>query len=466
MQIKRKTASSQKLILAGMITDTTVLSRIASQWPREGLFDDPDANRIGSWCVRFYEKYKISPNGRIQSIFESWSEKETTKQETAELVEKKLFAISSEIDSKPNVASDYVLDRAGRYFEKVRLQQAIRDAEVDLEGGDVDKAWDRFRDSKKLELGEGSVIKLEQDFLAWRQALDEERERSLLAYPGRLKGFFGDMLCRDSFIVFTGKTGAFKSFWILDAAFRALRNRHRVAMFQIGDMSQDQIMRRLAVRFARRPIEPKTFKIPRHFPADEEESIKYESRTVSKRLTPQEVYRYVRKATRGRDLFRLSCFPNDSVDVFGLQSVIDRWDSENWIPDVVLLDYADLLSPPKGITEKRHQIDTTWKRMKKLNMELHCLFLTGTQSDAVSYTQKGPMGRWNFSDSRTKNDHVNGNIGLNVTADNQERCVTGLNWIKKREEKNNEKRQLFVAGCLDIANPAMICQEKKTKESR
>lgn len=465
MKVKRHDGGDLKLVLAGMATDPVVCARIASQWDGE-LFDDEDANLVAGWIVRHMKSYGQPPNGRLRGIFDEWASGPGVDEDRARAIESKLEAISREHERTSGpVDPRYVLDRAGAYFSKVRLKRRWEEVEAELDRGDVGAAYSKMTGTSRVELGAGSVVKLSEDYEAWREALDEERERPLLAYSGDLDWFLGPATTRESLLAFMGPDKSFKSFWIMDAGFRALRAGCRVAMFECGDLPRAEIMGRMAARFAKRPIKAMKYRVPAS--VDEEGKIEWKLKETTDRLSPGAVFKLVRKACRGRDVFRLSCHPTETLDVHGLESVLRDWARDGWVADVVLIDYADIMAAPKGVKETLDQIDKTWKGLSRIRQEFHCLVVTGTQSSALAYSNKSRvLGRQHFSGRKTKLAEVTGMIGLSVTDEGRKNCVTGLNWIVRRSGRVSEKRQVMVAGCLDIGNPAMKTFSWKPEKSR
>src|SRR5207249_1779951 len=56
----------------------------------------------------------------------------------------------------------------------------------------------------------------------------------------------------------------------------------------------------------------------------------------------------------------ISVVPNSTIDVASIRSKLDTWEAQDgWTPDVIIIDYADILAPPPGRMEYRDQINTT-----------------------------------------------------------------------------------------------------------
>lgn len=448
--------SDSGLILHGIATDPVVCSKIASCW-NGSLFSDEAMNTITGWCVDHMRRYGVPPNGELKLLFEKWAS--TADEERARAVEAKLIAVSKRFkDAKTN--PDYVLDRAGHYFSKVEIQRRLTEAQQALDRDEVREAHEQMIGTNLVQLGSGSVTSLCNDFLSWREALDEEREKPLLRYPQQLERFFGTSVCRDSLLAFMGPDKSGKSFFILDCGFRALRGGYKVVLFEVGDMSKHQVMCRMASRFAKRPIGAKSYRVP--VGVDEEGEFTWKRKVTTKRMTPGEVFREVKRGCRGRDMFRLSCHGNSTIDVHGIESILRDWGRTGWVPDVVLIDYADILAPPAGIKDQLEQVDVTWKSLRRLSQEFHCLVVTATQSNAAAYSNKHTtLRKQHFSGRKTKLAHVTGMVGLNVSDEFRGKGLTGLNWVVRRDDAYSESKMVRVAGCFDIANPAMKSFEKK-----
>jgi len=466
MGVRKKSTTDAKLILGGMITDTIVLSRIASQWRPEGLFPSEEANLLARWCLKFLDKYGQAPGKRMNAMFHTWADQKGVPEDRANLVGRVLEGVNDTMLVNEGVSSDYIIDRAKEFFTSTMLRREWEEAEMDLDRGKVEQAYTRMIGLNKVEMGQGSTIKLAEDFETWREVLNVARQEPIVYYPGIVGRFFGETLGRDCFVGFMGPDKSFKSFWIMDVGFRGLVAKKRVAMFEVGDMSRDQIMSRMAERFSRRPIRPKKFTVPKELYMTEEGGVdvKWEEKEAKERLTVKEVYNRVRKLCWQRDMFRLSCHPNDTLSVYGIRTIIDEWEREGWVPDIVLIDYADILAPPRGILDEKEQTDKTWKELRRMSQELHALVVTGTQSNAAAYTNKQrTLGRKHFSGRKTKLAHVTGMVGLNVSDEFKKKCMTGLNWVVRRDGKYSERWMCITAGCLDIGNPCIKSFENVKK---
>lgn len=466
MQVEKRDGTQERRIIIGMIVDRNVLGRIAPIWTEHGLFRSRWTNLVGTWCVEFYRRYKKAPRKAIEALFETWS-MENRDEETSKIVNQFLDGLSGEYAAlRKESNSELVLDEANEHFNRVKLEKLKEQLENDLEVGKVKRARRRVETFDQVSVRVSTGIDVLQDEEAIRAAFEAKRH-PLIKYPGALGNFFQDFLCRDSLISLEGPEKRGKTWWLMDMAWRAMLQGRRVAFFEIGDLSEGQIMLRYMTRAARRPLQRTTADRPIRYPTDIEHNpqadlaaVHHEEMFWDDDLSWKEALRACKKIITKKNmeepLLKLSCHPNDTASIADMEGIIDSWDRSGWgLPDVVVIDYADLIVPPPGFTESRDKIDATWKAMRRLSQQLHCLVLTATQSDAESYTVN-TIRMGNFSGDKRKNAHVNGMVGLNQTEAEKRMGVTRLNWAPLREGDFSEDQCVHVAGCLGLANPAIL----------
>jgi len=459
MRIEKRSGNEERLILIGMIVDITVLGRISSKW-RRNMFKSRWANIVAKWCVSFYQKYEDVPMNQIESLFQSWAA-ETNDKETIDLVEKFLNSLSEEYESLQEESnSNYIIDMAGNYFNRVGIERLVDTIQGDIDRGKVTEAVNRTISFNQIEMGVGEGINILQDDEAIKEVFKEKKEQ-LIKYPGDLGEFFEGALERDSFVAFMGPDKVGKSFWLIDIAYRAMLQRKKVVFFEAGDMSQNQVMRRLMTRIMRRPLFPGKIENPVYIGrnANGNIKVKWDVKSYKDKVSQRDVRRARRKIMKNRirsedSYFRLSCHPNSTLSVKGIQSIIQNWIKNDWIPDVIVIDYADILDMNSPGLEGRDRINETWKRLRSLSQIFHCLVVTGSQTDAGAY-KRDVITRSNFSEDKRKLAHVTGMVGLNVTEKEKEMGVTRLNWVVLREKSFSTNKCVSIAGCLGKANPAV-----------
>lgn len=461
MKIDKKNNDQERRILIGMIVDPIVLSRITSKYQYQ-MFKSRWANIIAKWCISYYQKYEKAPLKNIESLFDAWSA-ETKDKNTVKLVGKFLETLNDEyeeLESESN--SDYIIDLAGQYFNKVKIEKLMEEVEEDISRGKTNEAHNRLISYNKIEMGVGEGINVLQDSDAMRKAFDMDRGETLIQFPGALGKFFMGALERECFLSFIGKKNVGKSFWLQTIAWEGLLQRRRVAFFEVGDMSENQTIRRLAIRAAKHPRVPCDVYYPTKIYRDDRDRIKrkFDLKEFNRKLSWQRAFKACQKIMQKKvkskeSYFKLSCHFNSTLSVDGIESILQDWErASGWIPDIIIIDYADILKMVYPGKEGRDCINETWKRMRALSLRRRCLLVTATQSDADSY-DRGTLKMKNFSDDRRKIDSVTGMVGINQAEGEKKRGIMRLNWISLRDDEFHTSRCVHVAGCLALANPAI-----------
>lgn len=458
LKVERRDGTLERQVLVGMVISRAVLGPIAERWSH-GLFASKWANMVGSWCVQHYRKYRKPPKGMIEQYFRNWEETERDK-ETIAAIETLLVGLSDECEHlKRTVSPDFLVDAAAELFEKVRLRQMSEQVQALLEVNDTPRAREVVDKSRKIELGVGAGVNVLVDEEVVRSAFELMGE-SVVKYPGAAGNFFGSMLGRDCFVSFLASDKRGKSFFLQDLAVRSVVQGNNTAYFELGDHSQHQVMRRLASRITGRPTKPYRYSWPLSMESNGPKDIpelKTEWREDKKGLTPDETliaFREVADAV-GDDRFKLTCHPNSTLSVAGIDNILEGWARDGWTPDVCVVDYSDLAAPLDSKPDRRDQIDATWRALRALSQRWHCLVATATQADADSY-DSWILSRSNFSEDKRKNAHVTGMIGINQTAAEKEEGIFRLNWVNGRDLDFGEKQCLWVAGCLACASPIIL----------
>jgi hypothetical protein len=474
MKVTNYQMDKERSVLTGMIVSDRVLARIYSSLKKERKpFRSKWSNVIAGWCLKYFKDYGKAPGKDVESLFRDYATK-TKEGEVVELIERFLSGLSDEHKRKPKeLNEDYLMDSAAEHFNLVRLERLGEAVQAAVLRQDLKEAREAVAVYAPVNLALSDMVDVSTNKVAMADALSQEEDEVLIHYPKDLGRFFGPHLQRDGFIAFMAPEKRGKSFWLMDLAWRsATRDHRRTLLYSVGDMSQHQILRRLAVRAARRPRDARKLKVPVELVSNEPpKGHKGEWETVVGRKSPKNVHfkskEFPDAISLAKDVWpviesvqpmlKLKCTSNSSTTVADIRADIEGKIQEGWIPDVVVIDYADILAPEIGVSSQdyRHQINTTWQALRRLSQDFHVLVVTATQSDASSYGAY-LLRREHFSEDKRKFSHVTGIVGINQTEEEKRDGLFRLNWIALREGLSYESRCVHVAGCLAIANPAIV----------
>lgn len=169
---------------------------------------------------------------------------------------------------------------------------------------------------------------------------------------------------------------------------------------------------------------------------------------------------------RKRGKYKLSTYYNGTLSIKEIRAVLDRWEQQdNFVPDVVLIDYMDLLVDPTN--EFRHKQNEIWKGGRRISQERHCLVITVTQADAASY-DRDTLYLQNFSEDKRKYSHVTAFYGLNQDKKGIEKQlgIMRINELLVRDDEASPGRQVCVLQALQQGKPFIASFFDKTPKKK
>jgi hypothetical protein len=442
--------------LIGCIVDDAVCGAIAAR--NDGkLMSDRWSNLILNWATRHYREYKRAPRKDIAGYFDRWAER-NRDEEVSAAVERLLASLSGEYGRKVKaMSSAYLIDQSEEVFNKARLERLREEVAANVEAGDIAKAIAAVEGFRRAEVGVGAGIDIYKGGAAIRAAFADAGEVLVRWDQAALATFFGDFLARDEFVAILAGEKVGKSFLLQEISYQAVTQGQKVAFFEVGDQSERQIIRRFAARAANRPFKKdECYYYPTEMEAGEPPAVKRKRMSAAEPMTDDEADAAMRAVGKryGRDSLRLSVHPSGSINVAGIAGIIERWRQDGWCPSTCIVDYADLLAPMDGRAETREQINQTWKALRRLNQELHCLMVTATQANAESYTAT-TLRKSNFSEDKRKFAHATAFFGINQTESEYERGLMRWNCLLARDGEFSSSKCVYVAPCLATANIAV-----------
>lgn len=461
LRVERRDGTLERHVLIGMIVSRRVLASIAERW-KHGLFASKWADLVAGWCVEHFRKYNHAPGPSIEYYFRDWAESGTRERDTIEAIESLLVSLSDEaVRLKNRISPDQLIDIAGEQFERVQLRAMAEQVQAHLERGEIAKAREVVVASRKLEIGVGSGIDALTDVSALEIAFERVTE-SVIELPGSYGLFFGNALSRGSFVSFLAKEKGYKSFYLQDLTYRAVLQGRNVAYFELGDHTQDDVLIRFACRACDLPYEAgkTTKRIPRPVElisnADSPPEIKREFVTepVVTIARAREVFDELARGVGGARL-KLSCHPAGSLSVSGAEQILDRWAQDDWHPDVIVFDYADLAAPQDRRHDKLEQINDTWMSLRGLSQKSHSLVLTATQCTREGFDAP-LLTREHVGGYHMKLAYVTLMAGINQRPKEKDEEIIRLNIPAGRTTEFGERRVLWCAACLSTANPVVL----------
>lgn len=455
-------ADEERTLITAMILHSPVLERIAGRLgKKEKCFRSRWANTVSQWCLEYFRRYGKAPRKSIHHLFEKYAATGADK-ESIELIANFLDGLSQDVISQAkDMNEQFIVDMASDYFGKVRLERLQQDLEAALERSDRAAAEEALKTYEPIAFGAGDWTD-PTDTQSISEALSMEEHQSVIQFRGALGEFLSPYFERDAFISFVGPEKSGKSFWLMEVAWQAMLQHRRVLYYVIGDMSQHQVMRRLLCRALRRPLRPKTLEIPYQM-IREGKNVRLRSKTkefknpITVKRAVEGMQEILQKTGAVESRLRLKCCGAGEISASQIEQDVRDEVRKGWVPDAVVLDYADLLAPEliaKG-WDFRHQQNESWKVMRRISQNNHLLFVTGTQAAATSYGAT-LIRKSDFSEDKRKNAHVTGMLGINQMSEEKKQCIYRLNWVFLRDGGWTDSEVVHTAGNWLLACPCIV----------
>jgi len=456
-----ETHTERRLLTAMIVSDNFLAA--ATPILDAALFATPHAQQIVRWCVDYFQQYGGAPKRHIESLYLAWAAKQGEEDDHADALHGFLSELSDQYEDGEDQNVPFLLDELSTFLT-LRKATALRDGlEWALLEGDVARIAESIEEFHQVGYETEAGFDLLGEEAPWQRAFAEPPD-AMLSFPGEAGEFLGPALVRDSLIAIQGPEKRGKTWWCVEFVMRALRNRKKVAFFQVGDLSEGQLMKRMGVRLSGRPLWKTQcgrvavpVGIERADTGDDEGAPPFAVEVRHKICRHPVSYagslRAVRRFLRGcgipanRPYLMSSVHSNSSINVAGITTILQTWQrTRDFVPDVIVIDYADILAPEDARQVGRDRINETWMALRRLSQDYHALVLVPTQADAASYEQVTQSMR-NFSEDKRKQAHCTGVLGLNQTPPEKQAQVMRLNWIVLRESPFLAHRCLYVGQC-------------------
>jgi len=506
----------ERQIVIGLIVSTEYFSAIKPYFQLKYL-KSSTARVLARWCFDFYNDFNKAPEKQIEAIYYEHLETDKLDESFAEEFEEDILSELVDLfeTGKQEIDSNYLFEKTIRYFKQRAVElhegnlQELRE-KGDIEG--LEKEINSFTLSsfelddviKELDLsGPEAVSRLKEAF--------EKNNEILLKYPGVLGKLLNNQLIRGGFVAFMAPEKRGKTFFLLDMAMRAVRQKRKVAFFQAGDMTEAQQLRRVAIyltgksdmdEYVGKQLIPERDCILNQLDLCDKDvracnygilDGTYSEDTIRKELTFEMLQKarkeypdyepchdcdewknkpwgsvwlkeknlgqpldfktakeaYERFFIKNKKFLRMVSYPNGMLSIKELKGVLTRWkEKENFIPDIVIGDYADLFVCEK-VKEFRQQQNEIWKALRGISQANDCLVITATQTNADAY-KKDDVTLSNYSEDKRKYAHVTAMYGLSQDSKKREKRlgILRVNELLVRDGGLSNLNQVYVLQSL------------------
>lgn len=447
-EIEKVDISVESRILGNLITSTELLGKVRSIID-PALFESPISRIVGQWVLDYFDRLGSAPEKAVSDIY--IARQSELKEADANLVYG--FLKNCSASWKPSNVQ-YAEKMASDFFQRRSLDRLIESLKTKASTGNVDGAQRLIAEYVKPEVIHSKSIDLLHEVAPIQHAFQNEDEE-LFSLHGGLNKLVGGPLCRGELVAFLAPPKSGKTWWMIDTADTAMTRGQKVLFISL-EMTEDQMTR----RFWQALSGCSRFGEDAPGSAFQYNGNKWDlvlgSRPTTKVDTSAEAIKKVqetyRSVTEGKLKFR--CYPTGSLTLSKLRSELKLLEVfENFVPDVIVLDYADIMCLPPG-KEKRHQLDALWMGLRGITTEMNNLIVTASQTGRETVGGKRDADESNIAEAVSKLNHVTRMITINRSKEDKRMGIYRMSCQTMRDGKECFD-QLVVCNCLEIGRPWM-----------
>lgn len=490
---KRIDTTAERNLVTGLIVSTRFCRELLPIIRKEYLQSDY-SKVVLDWADTYFREFEEAPGENIQNIF--LTEGEKIDDGIKDAVGTLLSDLSEKFEEKESFNEDYLLEQSTKYIKNRALKLHADKISALIELDQIEEAEREVSSYKHVARMTSSWVNpFEPNYVDNALLKDEEH---LLILPGMLGQVIGPMK-RKWLVSLMGPMKRGKSWWLLEFAFAALTERLKVVVISL-EMDDEEVsirgykrltgrtedVKRIiypvfdcwrnqvnACEIGERPDQPALYSRegtkPPFRPESTHQICTHCRSKLPEEFIPEVWYEIVERPflgvgnlkksikaftnTHGGQNLRVISYPINTANIRDMKRDLELLEyTENFIPDVIIIDYADILKPEDSRLQGREAINETWKEMRSLAQTRSCLVVTATQANRKSMDSLNVRATHASEDIR-KIAHVNLMGVLNQTATEKRYGIMRFGIISHRHEHFDELTQVKILQQLEIGQP-------------
>ena len=366
----------EKIIMYNSLTDENYLETIF-EYAKPSYFKDSDTKKIFTLLNSYYQEFGKIPNvTELKSHIISEEDKQSLK---------KVVVSFNNIDK--NYDKDILIKNTERWLREKAVLSTVFNTSLDVQSGQIDesKILKNFESACNISL----IENLGFDYL---ENIDEhivellKTEKRISTGWKWLDNHLGGGLLQDgrALYVFYGSTNVGKSIFLGNVATNILNQGKTVLLISL-EMSEQVYAKRISACLSRIPSND----LPLQVEPLKNKLNQYKIRNSEGKLVIKE-------------------FPTKGVTVLGIKTYIEKLIRKGVKPDVIVLDYLNLIAPANSQKNSYETIKEITEYVRALTYKFECPIVTATQTNRSGYKKDMP-------DLETTSE----SMGLAMTADAQ-----------------------------------------------
>ena len=456
MKLRQFDGTQECKILTYLIVSKEFLE--ATPFIKGHHFANSYGQKLYRWCRDFFRQYNDAPSSHILDIYVDNYPDDDPDDPEQDYIKKQLTKLSGEWEKRKEFNLQFAVENALDFANKKELELLEENLKLAREANNREEALRLINNFKPITIEGGDKTGEDpfNDLVGWEEAFNNDNQEVLFELPGVFGEFLGEQLYRESLIGILAKEKAGKSYLLSDIGYQALRYGRSVALFEAGDMTKSQRYYRIAQHYTHLPRKRKRpgkdFQeyIDVNYPMDFEGNTEVRRlHNLTKELALEAISKQAKLMERRfKSKLKQAYYTTSTLTFSEIERKLKEWEAnEGFIPDVILIDYPDIMLAENMKLDVRHQENQKWKSGRHLSQKYRACVIMVTQADAESY-EKDWLALKNFSESKTKYAHVTAFIGLNKKAEDEQLNRVRLNYLMPPRE-GSKMPNIQILQCLE-----------------
>ncbi len=507
---KPEDSQTERYIMIALIVSEGVCRNLYPLYNSD-YFQTKLTKEVSKWCIEFFENYETAPQQELQTIFEMKSKAGRIDPDLEEEIEKFLANLSEEYENWQDFNEHYYIEMGRDYFKKRSFSILADQIKQATEDGDSEEAEQVYSNFVQVQKDLSTTRDVTNPDEVESMQKDAETKPSFLFQPPGAFGRVTGPINRRSFIGVIGGEKSGKTYCMQAFAIPAVRQGCNVAIIETGDLSQPDLDNRFNSYWTKKV--PNEYDEGYHYEPvmdciynqlnecehakakdliakrDNEGKIKFnvtfeddeiynhhepciecwKDRRLRYKFFKGSIWwqkKYISQWTWGEVKQRMKqfrkwhkrgriitdAFPMYSVSASDIRNwCINKQKQEGFIPDVLIVDYPDIMIPEKN-EEYRHQENRKWMILRQISQEFDICVIVPTQADAKSYN-KDSITLDNFSEDKRKYGHVTHFFAINKNKTEEQLGCARFDRLLLRENSAKIVQQATMLQFLTIDHP-------------
>ena len=428
-----------------------VISCIVSDKVCQTLFQYVDLNFfelsyskiVMKWIIDYYNNFRTAPRSNMLSLYRLHCEEiqDEALQETVLLFLQKLP------DFDENLNEDYLVSRCRDFLDYRKISILAENLQACVDVGDMNSARNFIVNHQQTDIIHSNSLRLfdKEQEKAIAEKLNHTDEE-LFDLPPKIGEVIGK-IHREDFIALLAGPKAGKTWFLCWIAKQAMIRGQKV-LFVSLEMNEGEVLKRMwslmfGVKSPTIDVD-KTFRLSKwEENGDKVSPMEYEYKVKRNRnISVKEAQSQMKLMNHGGDIW-IETYPSFSSSVNDIENRIREVTAKGYVPDVVIIDYADIMKPSGGGTELRNQLDSIWKSLRAFAQEMKVAVFTASQTNRAGLS--GVVKAENIAEDMRKLAHVTSFVALDRPPHYRKVGIAGLKNLMSRNE-SSDKEALFCTG--------------------